>query len=1219
MASIVLATVGRAIGTTVGGPVGGQIGATIGAGLGSGFGGGSKRRYEGARLEELAVQTSTYGRMIPIVYGTVRIAGNVIWSRPIKEVATTTKVRSGGKGGGGSKSSSTSTEYNYYVTLAVAVCEGEITRLNRVWADAKILDFSKGTYRIYKGSETQLPDTLIESYEGVGATPAYRGTAYIVIEDFPLADFGNRIPNFTFEVTRSLPQPDLDTQPVEEVVTSVMLIPGSGEFVYDTVSQYKVNGQVVSGNVTQQGYQTPLNTHNPEGKANTLVALDQLQETFPNLEWVGVVVNWFGTSMDIATCDIWPCVEYKLNGATTPNTWSVAGFNRASARQIGSDAGVIRYGGTPDDASIVRLITEIRNRGLKVFFYPMLLMDVAGKPWRGYLTGASTAVSNFFTKTRGYNAFITHYANLVAGKVDAFTIGTELRDLTKITSATGVYPAVSQLISLADTVKGILGSSVKVTYAADWSEYHHTDGGWYHLDPLWASSSIDVVGIDAYFPLTDEVQIDYDIERIKAGWTSGEGYDWYYTDEARTVKASLDAPYAWKNISWWWNNTHTNPNAATTAWVAQSKPIWFTEYGFASVDGNTNQPNVFVDNSSSESAYPRFSRRRIDFVAQRAAIAATEAQWAGSSMVQRKFLWTWDARPFPHWPDLRDVWSDGGNWVTGHWVQGKLGASHVAPAVHDIALRAGLDDALMDTSALQFMLDGFVIHERVSARAAIEQLMQGFFFTIKETVDGLRALPRDTTVDASVITDEAVPLRSAEGNEVAYELSRQEDLVLPDKLEVHYLSRLKSYATVVETAFRGTQEVKETETIRVSLVVADSHARAIADTQLSQRWAERSSITLQLPMRYAALEVGDLLQLTTANAVHKIRVRQVQIGKPGMVKVKGVIDIAETWDGYIAPTTGSDGVRVIPIPATRLEVLDIPAFPGESQDALTVRFAACGVAEGWTGATVLRELGEDDETLLTIDRAAIIGNTTTALASGTAYVFDRMNTVDVILLGDQTLASTTELNVLNGANSAVIGNEVVQFVNATALGPNQYRLSTLLRGRLGTERYIAGHTEGERFVLLDGAVSSQRYALSTIGQSWNLRASSFGTSLNEGSESAVTIMGESLKPLSPVGIRGVREAGNDLRLSWLRRARIDGGLRDGVDIPLMETSEAYEIDIMSGAAVVRTLTATSTEVVYTAAQQIADFGSLPTSLTVRIYQISSLIGRGNVGEATLSV
>lgn len=288
MASIILSSVGSVAGAATGLPFGAQLGSIIGAGLGNALSGTAKHHYEGVRLESLAVQTSTYGRMIPIVFGTVRIAGNVIWSLPLKEIASTTTTSTGGKGGGGGRSSSSSsTTYSYYATVAIAICEGEVARINRVWADSKLLDLSQGVYRIYSDTETQLPDPLIESYQGVGATPAYRGMAYVVIEDFPLGDFGNRIPNFTFEVTRRTPQMDVDDAPVESLVKSIMLLPGSGEFVYDTQAEYKVTGTSAGGGVLQSGYQVPLNVHTAEGKANVLVALDQLQETFPNLEWEG--------------------------------------------------------------------------------------------------------------------------------------------------------------------------------------------------------------------------------------------------------------------------------------------------------------------------------------------------------------------------------------------------------------------------------------------------------------------------------------------------------------------------------------------------------------------------------------------------------------------------------------------------------------------------------------------------------------------------------------------------------------------------------------------------------------------------------------------------------------------------------------------------------------------------------------------------------------------
>ena len=52
-----------------------------------------------------------------------------------------------------------------------------------------------------------------------------------------------------------------------------------------------------------------------------------------------------------------------------------------------------------------------------------------------------------------------------------------------------------------------------------------------------------------------------------------------------------------------------------------------------------------------------------------------------------------------------------------------------------------------------------------------------------------------------------------------------------------------------------------------------------------------------------------------------------------------------------------------------------------------------------------------------------------------------------------------------GENFAAIGNEVVQFGQATHLGDGRFRLGRLLRGRAGTES--TGHSRGEPFVLLD--------------------------------------------------------------------------------------------------------------------------------------------------------
>jgi hypothetical protein len=105
---------------------------------------------------------------------------------------------------------------------------------------------------------------------------------------------------------------------------------------------------------------------------------------------------------------------------------------------------------------------------------------------------------------------VLHYAHLcaLAGGVDAFCIGSELRGLTQIRDGADSYPFVAALQALAGDVRSVLGGGTKLGYAADWSEYfgHHSQDGsgdlFFHLDPLWADTAIDFIGIDNYMPLS---------------------------------------------------------------------------------------------------------------------------------------------------------------------------------------------------------------------------------------------------------------------------------------------------------------------------------------------------------------------------------------------------------------------------------------------------------------------------------------------------------------------------------------------------------------------------------------------------------------------------------------------------------------------------------------------------------------------------------------------
>lgn len=192
MATLILGTVGRA----AGGPVGGLVGSFLGSALDRAVLAGPRRDV--GRLANLAVQSSAYGEPIPRIYGAMRAAGNVVWTAGITETAT---AAGGGKGGG-----TGTTGYSYAASFAVLLSARPVAGFGRVWADGKLIRDASGawlspiTMRLHAGGDGQAPDPLIAAAEGSGGTPAYRGLACAVFEDLPLADYGNRIPNLTFEL-----------------------------------------------------------------------------------------------------------------------------------------------------------------------------------------------------------------------------------------------------------------------------------------------------------------------------------------------------------------------------------------------------------------------------------------------------------------------------------------------------------------------------------------------------------------------------------------------------------------------------------------------------------------------------------------------------------------------------------------------------------------------------------------------------------------------------------------------------------------------------------------------------------------------------------------------------------------------------------------------------------------------------------------------------------
>ena len=203
--------------------------------------------------------------------------------------------------------------------------------------------------------------------------------------------------------------------------------------------------------------------------------------------------------------------------------------------------------------------------------------------------------------------------------------------------------------------------------------------------------------------------------------------------------------------------------------------------------------------------------------------------------------------------------------------------------------------------------------------------------------------------------------------------------------------------------------------------------------------------------------------------------------------------------------------------------------------------------------------------------------------------------------------------MLGGANAALVGNEILQFTIAELIAPGRYRLSRLLRGQRATEHEVVEHSAGSRFVLLDPARQPRpTFSVSRIGMpiAWRTAPIPQGPAGDLSDEVLFTNSGRGLRPFSPVQLHAVRdEATGDVRLSWTRRSRL-GGDSWVAEVPLGEEVEDYAVIILNGMTTVRSIRVGGPEALYTAAQQTADFGAAPVSLTWTVAQVSRVYGAG---------
>lgn len=404
---------------------------------------------------------------------------------------------------------------------------------------------------------------------------------------------------------------------------------------------------------------------------------------------------------------------------------------------------------------------------------------------------------------------------------------------------------------------------------------------------------------------------------------------------------------------------------------------------------------------------------------------------------------------------------------------------------------------------------------------------------------------------------------------------------LPEALSLSFYDESRDYQTGEQHAAQS-EHAGRRRRLELPAVLPASAAKSLAATNLARLWTERNVVRLRLPPAWLTLARGDLLRVPGNGEVWRVT----------KVEIDGLVVTADLVRSRVAAgESDADPGRSISAPDHIAQPLHpvLLEIPGqEVTTGLQMHLAASGGQTPWQPVPVLISAPGSEFVAMTARKRTVIGEVLKLPGSASSALLDLVNSVEIHLSHeDDWLRSCDDDSLAAGTNLAALGDEIIQFGNATPLGGRRFRISRLLRGRGGTEWAVAGHAQGETFVLLDQAALTRidlpRGALNTA-----VLATGLGVGDGDAPGQAErTLTAEVLRPPSPVHLRALRHADGSLSVRWTRRSRMGWTWDDGVETPLGETREQYRIRLTGSAQVIERFTAEPT-CLFTA----SEFGSV---------------------------
>lgn len=1116
MASVVLGVVGAVIGGVIGGPAGAQAGYVAGSTIGSLLDPQKLPAQYGPKLTDLKVTTSTYGTCLPRVYSAMRLAGNIIASSPLIEHSNT--VEQNAKGG----PTQTSTTFSYTQHFAIAICEGEITGIRKIWANGTLIyNISDGadistvlasnkiadSITVYTGNETQMPDAFIQSLAGEDKTPAFRGTAYAVFKNFQLEKYGNRTPNLEFEVL------------------------SSGSSTYNLTTAFDFPLDALNGFYTV--YPTPPIAAHPTTTWNYPTINNNNQQAY-----IEVFVN----SGDYA-----------------------ANINKQ----------LLLYDVFPDGTYHVNKHISLPN--VPPQYPPLVIPEFIN-------------VYNFSKYGKSYDNSVLFFAQTNYGNQKLYCIFndasyTDITTFVNPDAISGVYNGSSYSVKNRNSIYIVNKSddskpqSVVMVKGNDKTFIDSTEVILFPASPTNQINDIDVGENFVYVLFNNQNIYQYDLDLNFIQILPNTGYSQITQISCNDGDKVYGASYS-----------TLDPSKTFMVEYSTGTPILVTTIDQVLYLGVKN-PSANNDENGGQKLF--FNNYNFYFQSR---------------------------NPYDIYNETKDL-----NIIIKNLINTNLTLDEIVTDI--VELSEELTAADIDVSSLVGeTVDGYMLGSIMSIRQALEPLMQSYYFDAVETDNKIVFVKRGTNTSINIPEDDLSA--SPYGSELPDQLyiDRKQSFDLPEEVTVSYLDVNANYNIGSQYSRRLINKTVNTNSLQLPMSLDQNKAKQISDVLLYNVWQERTTFKFTLSDKYLYLNPADVITVNSNGNSYLVRIIDQDYSNH-IITVNAVEEDTSIYsqdavgsDIPIAPNANPDG-SINLIGSSNFKLLDIPLLR-DQDDNLGFYAAAAGFTNGWTGCQPFKSI--DNGASFGAYGPAILSQSTIGVAQtvlGDFYsgdIFDELNEVNIYINGSGGLSSATELSVLNGTNIALVGNEIIQFKNATLIAANTYKLSGMIRGKFGTEREMGNHFVNDTFVLLN---FNSTYVEISPSSEYNLsrdyKAVSFGQNIEDALDIVFTNTAVAQKPYNPVEVTGGRDSSGNATLNWVRRTRIGGSWSNYTDVPVGETVMKFTVEIMNGSTIVRTIEDILTQnYIYTTADQITDFGTIQSSITYRVYQISSVIGRGYPGEGT---